>query len=169
MQSLVINVSHFCRAFGRDVAFQDLFQLTYLDRESGTIDWFFENDADADGISPENNAEMRQRIAIAPEPYLKIPGLTHGNHHDLLKEWLDSDWTEDEEEKNRVEAAYFGSIGGWKEAVDDDRVFHAFCDFREHRIKQLAEGFCEHRELSRNGGSPAVHVNRGRIMVFRRA
>ena len=39
--------------------------------------------------------------------------------------------------------AYFGSIGGWKESVNDEEAVHSFYDFRERRITILAEEFLQ--------------------------
>jgi hypothetical protein len=140
-------------AFDRDLAFHDAYpQSAYLDRKSGEILWVYEEDEAAHmdvGIPPEENAAARRLVAAAADRYLEIPGLDHGDHHEILREFLASNWTDDEKLKSRARAAYFGSIGGWKEAVGDERVVHAFYDFRERRTKQMAEDF-----LRRHGIEP---------------
>ncbi|MDX1485755.1 MAG: hypothetical protein R3229_14885, partial [Alphaproteobacteria bacterium] len=69
------------------------------------------------------------------------PGLEHGDHHDILKRFLRSQWTEDEERRLRVEEAYFGSIGGWKKAVDDQDAIDAFYAFQDEAFRELAEEY----------------------------
>ena len=93
------------------------------------------------GIDPEENGALRNQIDGHPERYLHIPGRDHGEHHDILRDFLSSDWTDDEELRTRAQNAYSGSIGGWKEEVDNQDVVHAYYDFRDGRIMQLAVEF----------------------------
>lgn len=145
LQKVSIDWCIFSRAFGRDVDFEDTHpQSTCLDRENGDILWVYEDDEDASwdaGIPAEENQGLRERVEAAPDRYLEISGLSHGEHHDILREFLDSDWTEDDEERKRVRNSYFGSIGGWKKSLEDEDIAYIFYDFRERRIKQLAEEF----------------------------
>ena len=60
----------------------------------------FEDDDDAEmyaGIDPRENAALRSKIDTYPETYLQIPGRDHGEHHDILRDFLNSNWTDDEE------------------------------------------------------------------------
>ncbi len=145
MRKLKIDEMLFRRAFDRDADFHDAFPRSpYLNMETGEILWAYEDDEDAYmdiGVSPYDNQAIRNLIAASPDRYIEIPRLAHGDHHDILQEFLDSDWTEDEETKNIARNAYFGSIGGWKKSLDDDSIIHAFYDFRDHRTKQMAEEF----------------------------
>ena len=123
---LAIDQDLFMMAFGRDVVYHDMVpQLTYLDRRTGQVIWVYETDDDAymeAGIPADENRQERERVAGDPARYLDIPGLDHGEHHEILKAFFSSDWTDDEEQRRRVEFAYLGSIGGWKESVDDQDV-----------------------------------------------
>ncbi|MHC4434066.1 MAG: hypothetical protein ACYTBS_19660 [Planctomycetota bacterium] len=152
-QTLAIDHGLFTMAFGRDVDFHDMVtQLTYLDRHTGEVLWIYESDDDAymeAGIAVDENRRERERVATDPDRYLEIPGLDHGDHHDILKAFLRSNWTEDEVRARNAEMAYFGSIGGWKESVSDEDAVHNFYAFREQRITMLAEEF-----LLENGISP---------------
>lgn len=145
MRLLAIDKTRFGHAFGRDVEFHNACrQSAYLDRASGEIFWVYEEDEHAymeAGISPKENAEDRQRFAGDPDQYLEIPGLDHGDHHEILQEFLASDWTEDAEAKSRARCAYSTSIGGWKKAVADESIVYAFYEFRVRRIEQTAEAF----------------------------
>ena len=86
-------------AFGRDVDFHDAYpQSAYLDRLTGDIIWLYDEDDDAYievGVAPEENRADRERVASDLHRYLEIPGLDHGDHHDILRRFLHSEWTED--------------------------------------------------------------------------
>lgn len=93
------------------------------------------------GFPAEENRRDRERVAAAPDRYLETPGLVHGDHHDILKAFLQSDWCEDEARLRQAETAYFGSIGGWKEKVNDQEAINTFYDFQYRRIPMLAESY----------------------------
>ena len=145
LQLLSVDWIFFSLAFARDVDFHDTFsQSTFLDRDTGEIIWVFEDDDDAEsaaGISPEENQATWQLIEEAPERYLEIPGLDHGDHHEILRAFLNSDWTDDEGLRRTARDAYAGSIGGWKDAVNDRDIVHAFHDFQEQKATEMAEDF----------------------------
>ena len=143
----------FILAFGRDVDFHDSCpQSTYLDRHTGEIVWLHESDEDAymeAGIPAEENRAGHERVADEPNRYLHVPGLDHGDHHDILKRFLRAGWTDDAALRQCAAQAYSGSIGRWKRDVSDDGTIHAFHAFREQRIAELAEEF-----LAENGIEP---------------
>ena len=87
------------------------------------------------------SAALRSKTDMYPETYLQIPGRDHGEHHDILRDFLNSNWTDDEELWSRARNAYSGSIGGWKEEVDNSDVVHVYYDFRDRRIKEIAQDF----------------------------
>ena len=147
-----IDQTLFMMAFGRDVGFHDAFpQSTYLDRRTGGVVWTYncDDDAQGEGIPAEDNREERERVAAEPVRYLKIPGLDHGQHHEILRQFLQSDWTRDYARRRRVGEAYFGSIGAWKKEVRDEEAVDTFRDFREAEITKRAEEF-----LRENGIDP---------------
>ena len=152
-RKLAIDPSLFTMAFGRDVDYHDMVpQLTYLDRRTGDVIWAYEIDEDAymeTGIPAAENCEQRERVAAEPDRYLEIPGLDHDDHHRILKRFLRSDWTENEERRQKAFEAYFGSIGGWKKSVNDEGAIHAFYDYQDTQITELAEEF-----LAENGIVP---------------
>ena len=100
-------------AFGRDVDFHDNYpQSVYLDLQRGDLLWLYDDDEDAcaeAGISPEDNAADLQLVSSFPDRHLEIPGLDHGDHHEILRECLDSDWTDDDDARLKAREAYFGS------------------------------------------------------------
>ena len=148
---LVIDRMLFTMAFGRDVDFHDMYpQTTYLDRRTGDVVWLYEDDEDAygeAGIPAEENRQGRERVAAEPERYLEIPGLDHGEHHEVLRQFLRSDWTGDDARWRRAAAAYSGSIGRWKRDVRDEGAVHGFHEFQEKRIVELAEEFLRENEI----------------------
>ena len=134
-------------AFQRDVDFEQYPLSRYLDLETGEIIWVFDEDEDANlwaGIDPDENALFRNKTEANHERYLEIPGRTHGEHHEILRNFLDSNWADNENLLQQARKAYFGSIGGWKEEVDNQDAVHAYYDFRDQQIKKMAERFlCE--------------------------
>lgn len=153
MQVLTIDEMLFRMAFDRDVDCHDSYpQSTYLDRQTGEILWVYKEDEDAQmevGIPPAENQSLREHISASPGRYLKIPGLNHGDHHDILRKFLASEWTDDEAAKGKAQAAYFGSIGGWKKTVKDGSAIYAFNEFRDQQMQRMAEEF-----LSQHGIEP---------------
>ncbi len=149
MTSLPIDRLQFEHAFERDADLADYPQLVFLDRQTGDVLWIYEDDENASmeaGIPHEENAELRHRVESEPHRFLEIPGFDHGDHHDLLREFLNSDWTHDQEARTQADDAYTGSIGRWKRSVSDS-VVHAFHAFHEHRIGQMAEVFLREHSL----------------------
>ena len=145
MRKILVDELMFIHAFERDVDFHDHFpQSTYLDLKTGEVVWIFEEGDDAElqvGIEPEENAALKEKINTSPKRYLLIPGRDHGEHHEILRDFLNSHWTDDEELCLRVQNAYTGSIGRWIEEVNDREVIHAYYGFRDRKIKELAEEF----------------------------
>ena len=145
MRKIPVDESMFIHAFERDVDFHDHFpQSTYLDLETGEVVWIYEEDDDAEfetGIEPEENAALREQIDTSPERYLLIPGRDHAEHHDILREFLKSHWTDDNDLRLWTRDAYAGSIGRWMKEVDDQEVINAYFGFRDRKIKELAEEF----------------------------
>jgi hypothetical protein len=145
LRRVSIDEFQFLEAFGRDVDYHDVEPLSvYLDFETGKLLWVYDDDERAyglTGIPPEDNAAERERVEASPDRYLEIPGLDHGDHHEILREFLDSDWTDDADAWRWAREAYIGSIGKWKRAVHDEKVVHAFYDFRDGAIKDSAEQF----------------------------
>ena len=151
MRKILVDELMFIHAFERDVDFHDHFpQSTYLDLETGEVVWVFEEDDDAElqvGIEPEENAALKEKINTSPKRYLLIPGRDHGEHHEILRDFLNSHWTYDKELCLRVRNAYTGSIGRWMEEVNDQDVIHAYYGFRDRKIKELAEEFFKERDI----------------------
>ena len=75
----------------RDAAYGDAQAIPYLDRETGEIHWVYEDDADAESIvniPAEENRVIREAVEAAPDRYLEVPGVDHGDHHDIPRAFL---------------------------------------------------------------------------------
>ena len=144
LRKLPIDRGFFEMAFERDVDYAEYPDHAILDRETGELIWFYEADEaaySAAGLDPEENRATREQVEAAPARYLEIPGLDHGEHHDILRAFLKSDWTGDEGLWRRTYDLYTGSIGRWKKALRDPRVLDAYDAFRNRRIAERAEDF----------------------------
>ncbi len=144
LRKLPIERGSFEMAFERDVNYAEYEDHAILDRETGELIWFYEEDEDAEsaaGLDPQENRTIRAQVEAAPARYLEILGLDHGDHHDILRAFLRSGWTEDEDLWHRTYDLYTGSIGRWKKALRDRRVLDAYHAFRDRRIAELAEDF----------------------------
>jgi len=47
----------------------------------------------------------------------------------------------------QAQNAYFGSIGGWKEKIDNQDAVHAYYDFRDQKVKEMAEDFLSENDI----------------------
>lgn len=143
MRALRIDRMLFLMAFECDVDYEDFPQETYLDLVSGSVEWLFEEDESAElfGISVTENTTIRDRVSGNPDRFLLIPGLSHSDHHSILKSFLASNWTDDQRQRNIAQDAYTGSIGRWKKTVADPDVIRAYQQFRDGKIAELAEAF----------------------------
>ena len=99
------------------------------------------------GYRQRTTARERERVAAEPVRYLKIPGLDHGQHHEILRQFLQSDWTPDDARRRRAREAYFGSIGAWKKEVRDEEAVDTFRDFRGAEITKRAEEFLRENRI----------------------
>ena len=152
MKRIKIDEALFQMALVQDTDYMPYRQYSYLDLDTGEIIWVFDNDDEAymeTGMKPSENATIREMITKSPTKYLKIPGQTHGDHHDILNEFLDSNWTDDEGLWEHTLISYTGSIGRWKKAVNNQEIIYAFEEFRWNKIKEIGESF-----LNENGIIP---------------
>ncbi len=137
-RQFAIDKDLFLMAFGRDADYDNMgAEFGYPDRQTGALIWFFETDDDAEflaGYPAEENRRDRERVEADPNRYLEIPGLDHGEHHDILKAFLRSRWSDDEWRRLNAEECYSGSIGRWKKQVRDRDAVHAYYDFRDNRV-----------------------------------
>src|SRR4051812_33623636 len=119
---LTIDQAEFLRVFARDVDFHDAYpRQGYLDRQTGDVPLIYDNDDDAKlevGLAAaSDDARTRESIRTAPDRFILVPGMSHGQHHDLLKEFLESEQIPDSELRESAAEAYHASIGRWLKDV----------------------------------------------------
>ena len=140
-----IDGALFLLAFGGDTDYHDVYPLTaFLDRQTGDVLWAYADDEEASwnaDVAPEENADLRRRVEADPERYLEVPGLSHGDHHDILRAFLASEWTGDGGRRTRAREAYSGSIGRWVRRVGDDGAVRAYYDYQDRAVVERAEGY----------------------------
>jgi hypothetical protein len=143
MTTLRIDKMLFIMAFERDVDYEDPPQEAYLDLVSGGIEWLIEEEINTElfGINAAENKAQRDCINGNLDRFLLIPGLSHDDHHDILRSFLASNWTNDNRQRVTAQNAYTGSIGRWKKTVADPIIIRAFQQFRDRKIVELAEEF----------------------------
>ncbi len=153
MKKINVDFEMFKEAFGRDRYFLPYQQETYMNLETGAIVWVYDNNDDVDSdadLKPLGSAVSKEMINKAPTKYLRIPGQTQSKQHEMLKEFLESDWTDDELLWEHALSSYSGSIGKWIRAVKNDQeIISKFMDFRWNKIKETVEEF-----LNKNGIIP---------------
>lgn len=151
MKKLSICQSEFNTAFNVDENFQASPTTAYLDSETGEITWVYDDDqnAELEGLSASENKARRKLVKGDKRRYFGIQGKSHGDHHDLLKAFFDSPWTDDVNRANWARNSYWGSIGAWKKNVLDEDIVRAYESFRDARLEQLALEF-----LARHGIEP---------------
>ncbi len=150
MRKVSVDEFMFIEAFQHDIDFEQYSQSRYLNLETGETIWVFDEDEDADmwaGIDPDENACFRNKIEAHLERYLEVPGRTHGEHHDILRDFLNSNWADNENLLQQAQNAYSGSIGGWKEEVGNQDAVRAYYNFWDQKIKEMAEEFLRENNI----------------------
>lgn len=128
-------------------------QQALLDLQTGEIVCIWESDeacAATLNEEPESNAQRREAVEADPERYAPIPEREANDPNDLMREFLDSRWTEDDRLRQEAREAYHGSIGRWKREIDrDPAILHAWHEFEENAARRAARDF-----LAKHGIEP---------------
>lgn len=116
----------------------------FIDLENLSIEWT---------VDDENlDAELLGCVDDTPDRYLEVPMLTHADHHDILQEFIGSEWTASQELRAAAKQAYAKvSIGAWLDGVNDS-TREAYHDFRNSAYEARLTAF-----LNQHGLSPAYH------------
>ena len=155
--TITIDWALFNMAFNIDEQFQDPYDIDrYLDKKSGGIIFIYEDDdnAEMEGGDALENKEMKRLVKENPDDYLEIVGRSHSESHEIVQDFLDSSWTDDENLKKYVRGLYNSSIGWWIKTVRNDSDLEKECDtiiesyykFLEDTIEKEKDKF-----LKRNG------------------
>lgn len=123
-------------------------QQPWLDLQTGEVVWVWEDDeafAETTNADPRENARLREATEAVPSRYAAIPDINTTDDNEMLRDFLRSDWTGDDELWRRASSAYHGSIGRWKRAIHHDPAimdpWHRFEDqeIRRRALEFLAE------------------------------
>lgn len=123
-RAITIDWTLFHQAFDVDEQFHNPYFIDrYLDKNSGEILFIYEDDSAAamDGGDALENKKMRDLLKENPDDYLEIVGRSHGESHEILQEFLESSWTDNEELRIQVLSHYHKSIGFWMKEVRKDK------------------------------------------------
>lgn len=145
---LRIESTLFDMAFRRDIEYHTPnYGEWYLDLKTGNVFWVYDVDqeAESDGLSAEENKSQREDVESQPDQFALIPGLHHGEYHDILKSFITSDCIEDKQLIEEVQFCYQGSIGRWIERVgrldDSSIILNKWSEFQESTIEAKAREF----------------------------
>ena len=109
----------------------------YLDLVTGVVVDAVEEDGDLQ----EGEISLDEAEAD-PDRFQPIPVLESADDNEMLRAFLASDWTEDEELRDAAAAAYAGSVGRWRRSITGNRqILHAWNDFEAKTIHQRAIEF----------------------------
>lgn len=124
-------------------------QAPYLDLHTGQVIWVWESDeafAETTNADPAENRRNREAIAAQPDCFTEITELDTADDNEMLRDFLRSNWTDDDVRWRQASEAYRGSVGRWKEAIrDDPTIIHAWHEFEQQAVRRRAlEFLAEH-------------------------
>ena len=142
MKKIKIDECFFIQPFARDADYDESESEYWLDKSTGEVKMI--------GLHTDEDEaeELRELIESDPERFLEIGGLSHGQQHQILQDFLDSNWSDDKDIMSHAKNAYCDSIGGWKEKVSTD-TYHKYENYLWEQSKILAE-----EELKEHGIIP---------------
>ena len=149
MKKLEIDLTEFMMTFSADADYHaecDVVE-THLNKRTGKLMTVPLNNSRAeflfgDAAAADFKKNLR-KLRAAPNNYLAIPSMSHGEHHDLLKEFLDTAWTVDVVAREAARNIYYGrkSIGCWLENVGDNAAIDGYLRYKESAPQRQAEQF----------------------------
>ena len=120
-------------------------QVPYLDLHTGQVIWVWESDeafTETTNAEPAENRRNRETIQTQLDRFVEIPELDTADDNEILRDFLGSDWTDDDARWRRANEAYRGSVGRWKEAVrHDPTIIHAWHEFEQQAVRRRALAF----------------------------
>ena len=143
MKKLKIDqILFFNHAFSIDEGFQPYQDEAYLCKETGDL-IFTAPKEPSDNYDDVGLVKYDETVAKNPDRYLQIPGRSHGEHHEILMDFLSSIKNSDSFHESEIKYAnesYNGakSIGFWKKQVSEE-MYYAYTDFREKVLETEAE------------------------------
>lgn len=117
----------------------------YVDLETGKIDIVYDNDNEAEaiaGVSIAENQEKKLLYSSDHKRFLKLPELTHIEQHQILQDFLYSDWTDNKELRDKALWHYNSSIGGWLKGLSHDiDILDAWYEYKQNYIETYTKLF----------------------------
>ena len=99
----------------------------------------------------EDNKALREKVHSNPDQYAEIPGMHHGEYHEILICFINSDWTDEEGLREKVHSCYLDSIGGWQEEVrqlDGSKTIpDKWSGFEERAIEGMIDDFFKQHNM----------------------
>ncbi|MFA6015699.1 MAG: hypothetical protein WC742_11595 [Gallionellaceae bacterium] len=149
MTTLKIDHTLFMLTFSADSDYHEecKFIETYLNKRSGEVMTIYTDRERAENLYGKDAVvefrKNKNKLRASPNNYLRIPSMDHGEHHDLLKEFLCTNWTEDEVARNHASNVYYSrrSIGFWLKNVGDDKAITAYMNYAAEAPEGSAERF----------------------------
>lgn len=129
-------------------------QTTYLDKISGAIVFVTDNPEtvamEIGAVAANELATNSKLVQRSPDQYVKIPSMTHREHHQVLQDFLDSSWTDDIKKHTDAVVKYGmrRSIGHWLANVDDELAVQEYYNFKTEENIRLAEQFLRQHGLA---------------------
>lgn len=120
---------------------------TYLQRSSGDlIDTLTDVDDVAMNYGESAVEDFRDGTELVnehPERYLLIESMSHGEHHSVLQDFLETKWTKDQASRDHARDVYYPrkSIGFWLKNVGDQRAIDSYFAFKTEEHIRLAEKY----------------------------
>jgi hypothetical protein len=154
--TILIKSWEFLQAFGSDSDYHPLAMSTdaYLDRKSGAIRYAVIGELDP-SIRCEYGEDYVDEILedthdvnANPDNFVRLPPMSHGEHHAIMQDFLESNWTVDAEQKTKVQDVYYPrkSIGYWIKNVSPD-IAEKFFRHKEAEIQRRAEQFLRDNDV----------------------
>lgn len=161
--TIIIDWALFNMAFDIDEQFHNPdFIDRYLDKNSGEILFIYQDDSAAtvNGFDALENKKMRNLLKETPGDYLEIIGRSHSESHEILQDFFDSPWTDNENLKNYVRSLYNTSIGRWIKTVQNDSdlekecdiIIEAYMNYKTDRIEREKDTFLKQNDIKYKWG-----------------
>jgi len=122
-------------------------ESTYLNLNTGDLKYLYLDDDDAEfaecetGIPASENIKNRNQVLNNPNDYLEISGADHGTHHEILIDFIHSNWTNDQTRKQNAINAYHKSIGWWIKELEKIGEHEAVDKYHKYKA-QILEKRC---------------------------
>lgn len=145
MGKMKLELDTFELIIAKDLEYEVIKQINYLDLKTSKLLIIYENDSEAEdiaGIEPTENREKKNLVSTNSKRFLRLPVISHSEHHQILQDFLYSNWTDDKELQDKALWNYNSSIGKWlKNIKDDPAIRDAWYDYKRNFIEKNTINF----------------------------